>query len=375
MTRVGIDLRIVHFARTGFHRWACGLVRALVRFPQAGIEPVLLLHPEDRVLAALAPGLERASVATPLFRPDEAAALAGELAPLHLDVLHFPFSLLPGRLAARTVLTVHDLTCRVMPGSIEDAYRPYYLDGLRRAAQADRVVATSARVAGELAAAGVPRARIRLCYPPTPFEDETLGAPAADADLTVHDRALAARLGGRPYLLSVGSLEPRKNHGALVAAFERVRARHTEPLALLLVGQHGWLDGPLLETIARSPYRDDVLVVRDAGDALLQALLRRCALYVCCSTYEGFGLPVLEALDAGACVLSTPVPSLVEAGFPDDGLLASTAPDALARRIASLLADPPARADLARRASAAAAGFYRACDPARLARLHAPEEP
>ncbi len=47
---------------------------------------------------------------------------------------------------------------------------------------------------------------------------------------------------------------------------ERFFEAHAGPLALLLVGQHGWLDGPLLETIARSPYRDDVLVVRDAEE-------------------------------------------------------------------------------------------------------------
>lgn len=364
MQRVGIDLRIVHYARTGFHRYAQGLVRSLERFPQDGLRFVLLRHADDASSATVASHIETARLATPLFCLDEGERLRREIAPLALDAVHFPFSLFPGRVAGRVLLTVHDLTCIELPQSIEQSYLPFYLGALRGAGEADRVFADSDRVVAELVAAGLPAQKIRRCYPLTPFEEPTPGPGGA------LDRELVERLAGRPYVLSVGSLEPRKNHVALLAAFARLRERISAPVLLVVVGQHGWLMEPLLDAIVGHPYREDVGLVRDASDTTLRHLLRHCRLYVGCSIYEGFGLPALEALAEGACVVSTPIPSLVESGFPRDGLIQATAPDALAARLAALLADADARDSLAARGRTAVGAFYRSCDPARLARMY-----
>ena len=151
--RVGIDLRVVHHAKTGFHRYARGLIRSLERAPGDGRRFVLLRHADAAPFATTAPHLEQVRLATPLFRPDEGERLGREVAPLTLDAIHFPFSLFPGRVAGRVLLTIHDLTCLERPDSIEPAYLPDYLRAVRDADRADRILAVSDRVARALVAA------------------------------------------------------------------------------------------------------------------------------------------------------------------------------------------------------------------------------
>jgi len=364
MTRVGIDLRIVHYAKTGFARYARGLIRSLERFPQNGTRFVLLRHADDDGLDAMSSNIEETRLATPVFCPEERERLHDEITPLALDAVHFPFSLFPGRVTERVILTVHDLTCLKFPQSIEERYLPFYLGALRRAGEADRILAVSDRVACELAATGLPARNIRPCYQLTPFEEPKLYREGAV------DRVLAERLNGRCYLLSVGSLEPRKNQLALLNAFGRLRQRADDRVLLVLVGSHGWLMEPLLNAIDNHPARSDIYLVRDANDATLRHLFRHCRLYVNCSAYEGFGLPALEALAEGACVLSTPIPSLVESGFPADGFIDTDDVDALARRLATLLVNVGARDALAARSHTIVGRFYRSLDPERLARMY-----
>lgn len=366
MSRIGVDLRIVHYARTGFHRYARGLVQALARerARTSDTEIVLLTHPDDSFFGGLVPELRRVAISTPVFDEREATGVRRETAALGLDVVHFPFSLFPGPVSAHSVLTIHDVTCLEHPDAIEDRYRPHYLDAVRRAGEADLVLADSDRVRAALVAAGAPADRVRTCPPWTPFEGETFDAETFDAG--AGDPA-PADLHATPYLLSVGSLEPRKDLATLVAAFDAVRARHRRPLRLVLAGHHGWKSEPLLARIDASPHRDDIVVLRAADDRTVRALLRACTLFVCCSLHEGFGLPVLEALAERACVVSTPVPSLVEAGFPAEGLVPPGSVDALAARLTRLLDDDEARRRLAAEAAERVGAFYRALDPARLA--------
>ena len=168
MTRVGVDLRIVHFARTGFHRFGRGLVQALERFPEPDAQYVLLVSEGAEPLSA-SPHLRHVYVQTPLFVPDEGDRLARELAPLALDVVHFPFSLFPGRVAPRVTLTVHDTTCLAWPETIEARYRQHYRSAIDRADTADVVITVSRATAEALREAGV-RSPVRVVYQDTPFE-------------------------------------------------------------------------------------------------------------------------------------------------------------------------------------------------------------
>ncbi len=364
--RIGIDLRITHFAKTGFYRYGQGVLTSLRRFPPEGDRFVLLQHPEDHSFAPLPPNVERVPLSAPLFSADEEHELRREIGALHLDAIHFPFSLLPGRVAERVILTIHDLTCEKFPELIEDRYLATYRHTLRCADAADRIVAISQEVAADLVTAGIDADKIRACHPLTPFE-----SPAPEPDEPV-DKDLVEEVTGSEYILSVGSLEPRKNHLATLAALAELRRHHAAPVRLVLVGSHGWLMGPFLDALDNHPFARDILCVPDANDATVRHLLRHCTLFLNLSRYEGFGLPVLEALAEGACVLSTPTPSLTESSFPTDLTLETAEPQIVAKRAAELLADAASRRDLAALARSVVGAFYRASDPARLSKIYAP---
>ncbi len=362
---IALDLRIVQYARTGFHRWARGLLASLEDHP-TGAELHLLRHPDRPLdLDRRLPGREVA-LDTPLFVPDEALRLADELADRQLEVLHFPFSLFPGRVAPRVTLTLHDLTCLRFPESIEPHYLPYYRGAVERASEADLVVVDSRSVLEEVVAAGIERRRVVCCHPVTPFEALWWSERAARAPGA---HPIEPELRGRPYVLCVGSIEPRKNLLSVLRVFERLHGRDAA-LALVIVGWHGWGQEPLLRALADSPARSAVHLVGDAEDDVVRRLMRGCEVFLCLSLYEGFGYPVLEALHAGACVVSSPVPSLVEAGFPRDGLVEPLDVDGAAAELGRLLGDQEARADLAARGRAPVARYYAGQDPARLARVY-----
>jgi glycosyltransferase involved in cell wall biosynthesis len=113
------------------------------------------------------------------------------------------------------------------------------------------------------------------------------------------------------YVLSVGTIEPRKNHIRLLAAFERLRAMDPD-LRLVLVGSWGWRGRGFRDALARSPVRDRVVLTGHVSDDTLAALLRSCAVMAYPSTYEGFGLPVLEAMAVGVPVVTSTASSLPE---------------------------------------------------------------
>jgi glycosyltransferase involved in cell wall biosynthesis len=148
----------------------------------------------------------------------------------------------------------------------------------------------------------------------------------------------------RPFVLAAGTLEPRKNIPALIAAYARlpedVRAAHQ----LVIVGPEGW---EMQETLRAAQAREaDVRLLGHVSDEDLAALYRACTVFCYPSLYEGFGLPVLEAMAAGAAVLTSDVSSLPEVGGDAVAYADPLRPDAIAGALERLLADPGERARL-----------------------------
>ncbi len=160
-----------------------------------------------------------------------------------------------------------------------------------------------------------------------------------------------------PFVLYVGTLEPRKNIAGLVDAFvEVVRARGDQPLDLVLAGKLGWLHQPIVEHIAASGLGERVRRIGYVADADLPALYAAAEVFAFPSWYEGFGLPPLEAMACGTPVVSSNAGSLAEV-VGDAGLLVDPAsPCDLAAALRSVIDRPDLREQLAR------AGQQRAAD-------------
>jgi alpha-1,3-rhamnosyl/mannosyltransferase len=182
------------------------------------------------------------------------------------------------------------------------------------------------------------------------------GAAAEVVALAAADRfgpAGPAREGD--YVLAVGTLEPRKNLPRLIEAYaglpEAVRAGRP----LLLAGAVGWDEE---ETLAAIAAHDGL--VRRVGyvpDAELPALYRGADVVCYVSLYEGFGLPVLEAMSCGAAVVAADTSSLPEVGGDAVRYVDPTDVESIRAGLAALLADPGERAELGRRAAERARGF------------------
>jgi len=117
-----------------------------------------------------------------------------------------------------------------------------------------------------------------------------------------------------PYFLFVGTIEPRKNLEVLLEAYEKFRKSTQKKYKLVIVGKRGWNVEELMEDIARSPFWEDIIVLGYVERSELPAIYSSATIFVYPSLYEGFGLPVLEAMACGTPVLISNVSSLPEVG-------------------------------------------------------------
>lgn len=135
----------------------------------------------------------------------------------------------------------------------------------------------------------------------------------------------------KPYILSVGTLEPRKNLITLLNAFEKYKKTCTNETVLVLIGQNGWKNKQLEETLVQHPFKNEIVRTGYIERLDLPALYSHCLTFIYPSLYEGFGLPLLEAMACGAPAIAADNSSLKEVGgeaaiyFPtkDDDILSS----------------------------------------------------
>jgi glycosyltransferase involved in cell wall biosynthesis len=194
------------------------------------------------------------------------------------------------------VVTVHDLAFVVQPQLFPRAWGLMYRAALSRIVRsADGIITVSRHTAEDLSR--------RTRVDPRKIHVIPLAAslPASDTDPgTVLDRLKVPQ----PYVLFVGTLEPRKNLIRLVHAYRRAASRGL-PHALVLAGPMGWRPQALLRAISEEG-PGDVVLTGTVGANDLDALYREASVFVYPSLYEGFGLPVLEAMARGTpCVVST----------------------------------------------------------------------
>jgi len=148
-----------------------------------------------------------------------------------------------------------------------------------------------------------------------------------------------------PYILAVGTVQPRKNYEMLIRAFRPVAERH--PHSLVIVGGKGWLDEGLPREIERLGLRDRVRLAGFVDDADLPAVYSAADLLAFPSLYEGFGLPLLEAMACGTPVISSNASSLPEVATEESAVLLSPHDErAWTAAMLRLLEDESARGEL-----------------------------
>lgn len=276
---------------------------------------------------------------------------------LGTDVYHGPAVFLPlVKLGYRTVVTIHDLVSFLFPETVPRKYSLYMRLMTRLAARsADRIIAVSSATKADLRRVlHVPDDKVVVIH--EAVGPEFREAPSAEAMESVM-RRYGLR---RPYCLFVGNLEPRKNLGRLIEAFARLRGRTgSGPGApqLVLAGTRAWLHSGIFRAVERQGLGGEVVFPGYVPAADLPALYAAAACFVFPSVYEGFGLPVLEAMAAGAPVIASRAGAIPEVAGDAALLVDADRPAELAEAIESVLGDARLRARLVTAGRARAGAF------------------
>jgi glycosyltransferase involved in cell wall biosynthesis len=357
--RVMIDFTQIPLARTGVGVYADHLIEELIALlaPDDTLFVVMQSdEPRVREWAGRGPRVRVVLVPSALLRNRgllllfEQVALPAIAAMHGVEVLHSLHYTAPLIASAKRVVTIHDLTFLLFPelhtrGRIM-LMPPFIRAAVRRAHGLVFVSESTQRDADRL----VPGRRGLAAVAPLGVE-----VRCAMTEERIED-ALQKLKVRRPFILNVGTIEPRKNVIALVHAFEKIAAHFAE-LTLVIAGKIGWKHTAILDAMRNSTFADRIRCIGFITDEERSALLEACELFVYPSLYEGFGLPLLEAMAAGAPVIGSNTSSIPEVVGDAGELVDPLDPEALARTMEEILSDAGRRARLRQAGRARAAMF------------------
>ena len=307
---LSVDASAVPRQPGGAGRYVLELVAALRR--QADVEVTVLCRRGDASRWTGPDGaatvVDRAPTPRPARLVWEQLGLPRLLAAGGYGVHHGPHYTMPERARLPKVVTVHDLTFFDHPEWHERSKASFFRRAIRvAAARADAVVVVSQTTAERLVELLSPRTGVHVV--PHGVDHARFHPRRTDDG----DDAGALRHVGvsSPYVLFVGTLEPRKDVPSLVTAFDRIAAGQPE-LALVLAGADGWGTGAVDAAIAASGHRHRIRRIGYVSEQHKAALLRGAVAVAYPSRVEGFGLPALEAMASGAPLVTTAGTAMAE---------------------------------------------------------------
>ena len=340
-----LDVSAAVHRRAGLGRYAESLTRALV-----GAHPdrYALFYNREQGIEPL-PGLEHLITRTVAlgYKPWRLLVWLGQLARVGLDGLlsdadlfHATEHLLLPLRFTPTVLTVHDLIFRHLPEHHKPLNRWYLnLTMPLYCRRASHIIAISECTERDLITAyGLPPEKITVIYEAA---DPRFGPRPPKVVAAARTRY------GLPdrYLLFVGTIEPRKNLARLLAAFERIHAERLSD-ALVIVGKRGWLYDDFFARLEQSSARDAVILPGYVPNDDLPTIYAGAQALVFPSLYEGFGLPVLEAMACGTPVVASNASSLPEVGGSAALYFSPTQVEAMVEAVCRLLRDADLRGSM-----------------------------
>ena len=359
---VAVDISPLFDSLTGVGWYLHELLRELADRPGLRLRlygPTMFIGPEGpRPVEALPEGravewvrhevsddlLVRRSWLTPLMRVVEPRLVAAD----GNRVVFAPNFVPPWPLAASRgplVATVHDMTLHRTPWAMREETRADLERKLERTiARAHTVITPTETVRADLLErCGAPDGAVRAIHEAGRLDRVAPGElpPAVPTRFVLH----------------VGTLEPRKNVAILLAAWPRLRAAMPDAPPLVLCGKLGWGPESIEGDLARAGAEGWLLWLGYAPDETLAALYDRAALLVCPSHYEGFGLPLVEAMSAGTPIVCSDIPVFREVAADAASFVPPDDPARWARAVGEVLSDPIRTRGLAARGTARVRDF------------------
>lgn len=347
--------------RSGVGNYAAHLIGALQRLgTQADPVSLVLFSNRGETTEPTAPG----APAVPVYGRDRLPlrmlwmqlGLPRSIGRLRPDVCHFPNHLAPalGPVDAPYVLTIHDMSVYRYP-----EYHPVKTVAVHRAiipavaARARAIITVSESARHDiLTYLRVPEESVRAVH--EGINPRFLGACDARAVACLRMRYQL----NFPYVLTIGTVEPRKNHAGLIRAFSALVRQERVPHHLVIAGPRGWKERALMEEVRASAVADRIHFLGFVPEVDLPPLYHGADAFAFLSWYEGFGLPVLEALACGVPTVISHDPALCEVAGGGTTLIADPgSADDMAAALHRLLTNASVRARLTSQGRLRAAQF------------------
>lgn len=364
--RIALNAQLINTSDTyrsaGVSGYSLNLLRALGALRLQGQIPHTL-HAYVNAEGLVVPGVELRHTPFSLANPTariawEQSALPLELARRGDDLIHGLVNVVPLAATVPAIVTVHDLSFVRTPDALP-ALKRTYLTALCRCSvnKARHVIAVSQQTADDMMRYfETPAAKIKVVYNGVGEEFSPVSAEgAAQHAAWCTERGLSER-----FLLYLGTLEPRKNLPLLLRAYARWRvstSSDNNDIKLVIAGGKGWFYAEIFTLTQELGLADSVLFPGFIPGAELSQWYRAALAFVYPSRFEGFGLPVLEAMASGTPVITSQAPSLLEVASDAALTVPTESPDALADALELVVSQPALRAELSRRGIARAARF------------------
>lgn len=238
----------------------------------------------------------------------------------------------------KTFYIVYDFVWKFYPETMsrKNKFLMEYISR-RNICMADEIITISDSVSSELKEY---IDRDKICHTVHLGFDQTVFFPVKNNVQTIK-RTLEKFNITRPYILSVATIEPRKNLEAVCRTFEQFNTEHK--YQLVIAGKIGWKTSPILDIIRNSSAADDIIITGFVDDRDLSPLFSAADLFIFLSLYEGFGLPVLEAMACGCPVLTSNIAPLFEITGTSAVIVNPANPDDVVSSLKKITGDPAFR--------------------------------
>lgn len=305
--RICIDATLLKDDRlTGIERYTIELIKSLGKL-KSDYEIYVLLNKKYTRFK------EQLNVGEPIYSPSSYRIIIDQFwipyisYKIKADLVHFPVFGAPLLYRKNTILTIHDATPWKFPETISKGVRFYYRPLFRQSINRAKHIITVSNSSKDdlISLLGIPTENITTIYEAVDtsfFSDSNINSPV-NLDLDF------------PYILSVGTLEPRKNIEVLINAFVIMKEKYKIPHKLVFTGRRGWMDSLKLP----EKIKKEIIFTGFLEDRNLPFVYSKASVFVLPSKYEGFGFPILEAFALNVPVVCSNTSSLPEIG--GDGCL------------------------------------------------------
>ncbi len=340
---IGLDARKIQ--DFGIGTYVRNLVAALARVDREN-RYVLLVRPADKeALPPLPDTFKTVVESAGVYSVRELFALSYRLFRLDLDLYHATHYVLPVVVPSRVVVTIHDIIHLLYPEFLPSGFAFLYAQRMihRSLSRGDRIIAVSQNTKADLMEYfDVDGKKIQVVYNGV---EERFRERLPEAEI---ERRLAELGIPRPYLLFVGNPKPHKNLDNVVQAYARARRLAGFDAPLVCVGGKSGADAKIRQRAEYLGIAGRVLLLGHVADDMLPAIYQGATLFLYPTLYEGFGLPVVEAMASGVAVITSRTSALKEIAEGYARLVDPLDVEAMAKEIAAVMADDDRRAALAK---------------------------